>query len=224
MNRLYQLKQTLSHNLQVLREDEEICLVNYNSMDGLDEWIKDNFVEYIENKKLIYFYTIQPKSFHASKSKNLAHRLGNGEWLFNLDTDNFISHTSRKKLKNPKNDYYLWEMRPMRSDTTGRICLRKEHFYKIGGYDETFYPIGYQDMDLIKMLELNSIKCVRNKCNRNCFPIKNSREETIKYTNCELNWKEQCEANTEKSKNKKSNNFTFEKFTGLLNFSKLIEI
>src|SRR5262249_54288195 len=95
MNRLWQLKQTLPINLHVLRDTPHfISLCNYNSNDGLDEYLRESFRQQIEDGILVYFHTKEPERFHASIAKNTAHRLGcihNAQFLFNLDADNFIS-------------------------------------------------------------------------------------------------------------------------------------
>jgi hypothetical protein len=71
MNRLEDLKITLPYNLNLLKNDEELCIVNYNSQDGMHQWIMKNFTKEINQGKINYFYTQDPKTFHSPKAKNI---------------------------------------------------------------------------------------------------------------------------------------------------------
>ena len=55
MNRLHHLKMTLQKNISDNRDysNLEFIILDYNSSDGLGEYIRDNFNEEILNKKLI---------------------------------------------------------------------------------------------------------------------------------------------------------------------------
>jgi glycosyltransferase involved in cell wall biosynthesis len=153
MNRLHQLRQTLAENLEAVRQDgnAEIVLVNYNSQDGLDEWVRD-FASQIEAGLLRYGHETTAAHFHACKAKNLAHLLATGDYVINLDGDNFIDATiaplREEWTKQPDAVIWLWSGRYY-DGTYGRIGLPKDVFIRIGGYDETFLPMGIQDRDLI---------------------------------------------------------------------------
>lgn len=152
MGRLWQLKKTLPYNLERLKDDEEICLANFNSQDGLDEWIHGNYIQEIKAGRLRYFYTKEPKHFHMSKAKNLSHRLSTGQFVFNLDVDNFISETTRERLKPLEG-----EPGCLREGTdggyAGRIGINRDLFFSIGGYDESLLPMGYEDHDLWRRVQ-----------------------------------------------------------------------
>jgi len=153
-NRLWQLKQTLQHNLDNLPDEFEITLVDYRSPDGLSEWVWDNFKTYIEHHKLNFFEVKNDISWNVSKAKNLAHRISNGQYLFNLDADNFISAEDIALiLKSHRLNFPLHQWSGVWSDGSyGRIGLPKALFYKLGGYDESMMPMGGQDTDLIERM------------------------------------------------------------------------
>jgi hypothetical protein len=155
MNRLFHLKNTIEANIEsnVDYGNVEFVLVNYNSKDGMHEWVKKHLMHHIESGILNYYYTKDPEYFHMSKAKNLAHRLAKNEIVCNLDGDNFTGkdfayyinylfnqHGSENIFHFKKDPYWGCE---------GRIVLTKDNFYNLGGYDESFHPAGHQDHDLI---------------------------------------------------------------------------
>ncbi len=155
MNRLYHLRHTLKENIEGNSDynSMEFVLVNYNSGDGLNEWVKANLLEYIDKGLLNYYYTTIPKFFHASKAKNLAHKLAKNEIVCNLDGDNYTGKDYAFYIN------YLFNLHGMGNvfhfrkapywGTEGRIVMSKKNFHRLGGYDESFYPTGHQDHDLI---------------------------------------------------------------------------
>src|SRR5690606_26363819 len=62
MNRLDHLKKTLLLNLEDTRGDRnvEFVLLDYNSGDGMGEWVKQNLKKEMQFGRLIYFRTEEP--------------------------------------------------------------------------------------------------------------------------------------------------------------------
>jgi hypothetical protein len=92
MGRLEFLKKTLRYNLNIISQHNncELVLLDYNSNDGLGDWVRDNFKNELANSLLVYYRTSEPRYFHMSHAKNLSHRLGEGKILCNLDADNYL--------------------------------------------------------------------------------------------------------------------------------------
>lgn len=161
MGRTSHLKKTYIRNIldNIDYPDIEFILVNYNSADDMDEWVKEHLSDYIEKGVVIYYKTSDPETFHMSKAKNLSHRLASGPIMVNLDADNFIGkdnayfinyyykkHGMKSILRFSKGDFRYF-------DTCGRIALSKESFIELGGYREDLLPYGEEDLDLIKRAE-----------------------------------------------------------------------
>jgi hypothetical protein len=74
MNRLHQLKQTLMQNIADNADYEqlEFVVLDYNSKDGMEEWVKQNLAGQIKTGRVVYYKTIEPESWSPSHSKNLA--------------------------------------------------------------------------------------------------------------------------------------------------------
>ena len=91
MNRLKDLKLTLPKNMADNADypNLEFVVLDYNSTDGLGEWIKTEMMEYIKSGRLTYARISEPKYFYMAHSRNLAFKIASGEIVNNLDADNF---------------------------------------------------------------------------------------------------------------------------------------
>lgn len=148
--RTFHLKQTLPQNLKVVRQFSEVELIvlNYNSPDDLDEWIRMTFKNDF-GYALQYFVCAVPLYFHMTHAKNVAHRLGSGDVLFNLDADNFIcTDLVTSLLTMFRDDAKFYVRGYYRGGGAGRIGMRREDFYSIGGYNEELIGWGIDDREL----------------------------------------------------------------------------
>lgn len=100
----------------------------------------------IDSGRLIYARTNEPKNFHHSHAKNMAHRLAKGDVICNLDSDNFTGAGFAAALKvffeKDLNRIFspsvklMHAVDPTTSGFFGRIALSRENFVRLGGYDE----------------------------------------------------------------------------------------
>ena len=163
MNRLYHLKETLIKNIEdnISYEKLEFILLDYNSTDGLEDWVKSNMKDYIEKDILKYYKTSEPNSFHRSHSRNVAMKLGSGDIICNLDADNFLGKDFAFYVNfnfSFNEDIFLTS--GIKNGSYGKVCVKKEHFIKIRGYDERMSGWGYEDDDLYFRINLLGIKQV----------------------------------------------------------------
>ncbi|RDV16697.1 glycosyltransferase family 2 protein [Pontibacter diazotrophicus] len=155
MNRLFHLRHTLEKNIQNNRSypNIEFVLIDYNSQDGLEDYVKENWSHYIEQGVLNYYKTFQPQTFHASKAKNLSHALAKGDIVCNVDGDNFTGKDLAyyiNYLYNQHGENNIFQFhKPPFWGTVGRLTFFKEAFMRLGGYDEDLLPIGHEDLDLV---------------------------------------------------------------------------
>jgi len=158
-NRLWQLEKTLSKNIVKIDDKHEIVLVDYGSTDGLNEWIRNNFKSYLENKRLVFFEVKNEVRWNVARAKNLAHRLASGKYLFNLDADNFVTTADTDEIqKAAVLDQPCWQWSGTWGDgSAGRIGAPRDLFMRVGGYDETLPPMGGQDIDLLN--RMLALKC-----------------------------------------------------------------
>ncbi len=167
MNRVQHLQQTLPINI-LSNQDYENCefvVLDYNSSDKVEEYIKEELYDYIQNKKLVYYKTIEPSYFKRSHSRNLAFKLAKGDLVCNLDADNYTGQgfaTYLNSIFNIHKDFFLTGMMFNNSefskDVLGRVCLTKNKFNELKGYDERMEGYGFEDIDLYSRLELAGLK------------------------------------------------------------------
>jgi len=194
MNRLDQIALTLLTNLKNNNnKNVEFILVDFNSSDGLKEYILENndFKKYLDTKQLKYYFTNKLKYWHASIAKNTAHNFATGKIVVNLDCDNYIGENGGNFIidifkENNYNIIFSQSKNIYGSGTFGRISLLKVHFINLGGYDESFYPMGYQDTDLINRAIKYNLKLIH--IDKNNKAIKNTKQESIKNCNTNISY------------------------------------
>jgi hypothetical protein len=187
--RLWQLALTLFDNLDHLRDDEEIVLLDYGSPDGLSRFVEssERCRHAINRGQLTYAYTPADRH-HCSLAKNLAHRLGRGDLLVNVDADNNI-----QGMREVIDEYFansidevILHMDDGTAGAFGRICIPRYWFYTLGGYDESFAPSAYQDRDLLKRASASGLRYIWSPAAAP-VPIPNTMHEKISHTGQE-NW------------------------------------
>ena len=163
--RLHQLEQTMPQNLEWNRSypNLEFVLLDYNSQDGLEEWVKQHMQQHIASGRLKYFKFPTPEYYSFSHAKNLAMRLAEGEIICNLDADNFTADRFAFYLAEQLEhvDFLVGcstDNGTFDSDgdqgVTGRFAIRKSLFNHMGGYDERMDSWGFEDHDLFHRLQL----------------------------------------------------------------------
>jgi glycosyltransferase involved in cell wall biosynthesis len=167
MNRLHHLEKTLSANLLDNQDylNLEFILLDYNSSDELEHWIKNNMQEHLKSGRLVYYKTCTPMHFNRSHSRNLAYKLASGDLICNIDADNytgkgFAAYINEEFKRN--DNIFLTTLssvgaRGHKQDVLGRMCVKKSDFYKIGGYDERMVYYGFEDYDFANRLEFNNV-------------------------------------------------------------------
>jgi hypothetical protein len=158
-SRRWQLERTLALNLEKLRGTGSFLAVcDFGSDDDVAGFVQ-GFADDVRAGTLLFFRTSEPAGFHASKAKNLAHRLAllrEPDVLFNLDCDNYLALGTLGLVQTTLaqtvtgHEACLHEWTTAYGDgTCGRIGLRAATWVALGGYDECFGPTAFQDLDLL---------------------------------------------------------------------------
>lgn len=214
-NRMWQIEQTLPLNLKdnyANRKNVEFILVNFASEDGLDEWVRDNFREELRSGYLKYYYTDKMGPWHMSVAKNTAHMLATKEVVVNLDCDNFTGPdggrlVGKKMVRKgvERTVLHLWSGDG--NGSHGRIALSKANFLKVGGYDESFEPFSYDDVDLYMRCAKMGLRLIRVNTRKYTNAIPNRTGEGV--LTASQKWEEMDERNREISnRNIAERNFT----------------
>jgi hypothetical protein len=162
MNRIHHIKKTLPKNIKDNShyKNIEFVVLDYNSQDGLEQWIKKEMRDYIDSGILIYAKTDTPTVFDRSHSRNQMFRIATGDIICNIDADNYtgknfasyVNDTFNKEdsiilVADTKGKHYNLK------DAFGRFCVKREDFLKIKGYDESMKSYGYEDIDLYNRIK-----------------------------------------------------------------------
>lgn len=173
MNRLHQLKQTLLQNIQDNEDyaELEFIVLDYNSEDGMEEWAKTSLAEYISIGRVIYYKTNDPKSWSPSHSKNLAFKLATGDIVCSIWADyytgvgfaTYVNDTYQQDdniVLTPIDFYKTKKNYSPPGDVLGKVCVKKNDFLKIEGFNERMDRHGFEDYDFINRLEMIGVKRV----------------------------------------------------------------
>lgn len=158
MNRLEHIKETYLFNIDTAMQSGlkfEFVLLDWSSTDGLQDWIKSNLSQYI-NDGIVKIISIEGKNvFDRSKTLNILGKSCQGELICNLDADNYLCldflFSIKKVFDENLNSIIHCRGRPKRGwrGIFGRIVYRKDYFLKIRGYDELMTGYGEEDMDFL---------------------------------------------------------------------------
>lgn len=151
MNRAEDVKQTLLQNIadNIGYGKVEFVLLNYNSTDGLDRWVKDEAANYIDNGILNYYRTYEPKFYSMTHSRNVAFKLAQGDIVNNVDSDHFTNPGFAERINLLANQGVKKPMFIKSSQKNrGRIGFFKKQFMWLGGYNEYIRGYGFDDEDL----------------------------------------------------------------------------
>lgn len=158
MNRLDNLKQTMPLNIKdnINYSNIEFVLLDYNSKDGLEDWVKNNLMEYIERGVLNYYRTTEPKYFSMAHSRNIAFLASSGleseTVINNIDADAFAKKGFAEFINKIANEFPEKVIfAKSRQLLRGRMGLFKKDFKEMGGYNEEpgFDFYGHDDADLL---------------------------------------------------------------------------
>lgn len=181
--RLWQLKQTLPHNVKFTKVNEiEICVVAYND-HSIKGYLEKNFQEYLDDGRIVLsevndsYIPLDGSSFACGYVKRFSHQMAKGKVIFNLDADNFIDETLVLCLSRlRKNQLLITDPREMKEDgRSGRIGMHKVLYDKIGGYRDMGRS---DDIDLCRRASVLGVNFIYNVCD--ITPIPNDQKDATK--------------------------------------------
>jgi hypothetical protein len=168
MGRAHHLRQTLPRNLADCvdwsrPQAVEFVVLDYSSPDGLAEWITTDrrLRPYLDAGILRFARSDGHTHFRHSHAKNMVHSLAGGDFICNLDADNFTGRGFADFLRSvfcrrpnavvATNRFDRRLNAEAYKGSMGRIALSAENFAMLGGYDESARFRGWsgEDTDLL---------------------------------------------------------------------------
>ena len=206
-NRLHQIQQTLRQNLEdnkIHQKYIEFVLVDFGSTDGLHKWVLSDFQEELDFGYLRYYYTDELPYWHASIAKNTTHWCARNKILVNLDCDNFTGYLGGKfvieQFYRHRMDVVFHQFSGHSLDGSfGRIAVLRKYFHRIGGYNESFEPMSFQDEDLIVRLKHLGLSYIVRTDSTYNNAIVNTKEEGLVNTGSSKDYKSMFLYNREMS-------------------------
>lgn len=130
---------------QTFKEKIEIILINDGSTDNSDELIKE-YIEKSNSKDIIKYYTKENEGI--AKTRNFGIDKANGEYIFFVDSDDYIDKETIKKLKPYiDEDIDMIKFKLQRIDKNNNILEKVDGpiFTKISG-EEAFNKLYSEDV------------------------------------------------------------------------------
>jgi glycosyltransferase involved in cell wall biosynthesis len=217
-NRFHQFKEVFYENIaSIQNQNIEWIIVDVNSTDGIDSFMSKNI-----SNNIHYYQVITNIEYSIPIAKNFAVRLSRGDYVFNLDADNFISNAISSIVLNKYAPIYC---NKYLKGVYGRIGCDKKIFVETSGYDESFYPAGYHEADFIERCKLIGYNFIDVNCHK--YPLQNSKEDTVQNFDNDVSWKDMNLLNKKKSEENLVNkivrpNTEFTKCSFLYNFQKQV--
>jgi hypothetical protein len=151
MNRAHDLKTTLPQNIQANCDypNLEFVVLNYNSTDDLDSWMRNQMMRHIDSGIINYYHTIEPAFYESGHSKNIAVQVARGDVVTNVDADNYTGvgfASTLNRLAELQAERAVFA--PLKS-LQGRLGFYKREFMELGGYDESLVGYGFDDFNLL---------------------------------------------------------------------------
>lgn len=136
----------------------EIIVVNYNSPDGLSEWLTQTYANQLLSGRLIEIIVPKVCYFDHPHSRNVGLRAARGEWIFFVDADCkpapiLVSHLL-SRISNLPNVFAT--IGTPAFGAVGSLFARRQDLIDVGGYMEDLSGWGYEDGDLRDRLFLNN--------------------------------------------------------------------
>lgn len=186
MNRLHNVKESIPQNIKdnIYYPNVEFVILDYNSEDGLDKWVKENLSDYIKDDIVNYYRTEEPRYYDHSHSRNVAFKLAQGDIVNNIDADvltksGFANHINRLAHEQPRKAIFLKSRQLIR----GRLGFWKDEFISLGGYDERLIQYGHEDPDIMYRAMALGFKLMTYKSEFHQHIPKHKKHEGGNYKN-----------------------------------------
>lgn len=145
------VKETYEKNIidNIGYKNIEFVLLNYNSKDDLDDYVKTHLMKYIDKGILNYYKTTEPEFYSMTHSRNISFKVATGDIVNNVDVDHFINQGFAKYINILANQRDRLIFVKSNQKNRGRIGMFKKDFMWLGGYDEEIKGYGNDDHDLV---------------------------------------------------------------------------
>jgi hypothetical protein len=166
MGRLHHLRETMPRNWYDAMHDAEAAkskqdltfefvLVNYNSPDGMDKWVEQEYGGSngpIAGGYVVHVHEQSATEYSMTRSRNIGFKVATGDVVVQVDCDNFIKKGFVARCAEiARTTVGPVVMFRANHRLRGRLGFRRQEFIDLlGGYDERFTGYGHDDRDLFE--------------------------------------------------------------------------
>lgn len=155
MNKLEEAKWSVPKNIEDNSDypNFELVLLDYNSTDGLEDWVKSEMMEFIERGILVYYKMEGPTYFWAQHARNVTMKAASGKIVNLVDLNKctnkgFASYINRVANQFPYKPI-IFTIGGKNPRLRGRLGFFKHDFIRLGGYNEQFLGYSWDDRELM---------------------------------------------------------------------------
>jgi hypothetical protein len=156
MNRLEDIQSTLPFNLwdnQAFSSSVEFIVVVFDRDERAADWLNRNFEDEIASDYLRVERSLALPQWHFGRAKNEFRKHMRGSMYSSLDGDNYVTAAETRiildMVENHPNGFVFHQFLGKWGDgSCGRVSMPSS-LYKAIGYDESFLPTQFDDIDLI---------------------------------------------------------------------------
>jgi hypothetical protein len=139
----------------------EFIVICFDDNNEVSDWIHNNFESELNSGYLQFYQHDDMKNWHFGKAKNAFKKYINGKIYSSLDGDNFTGYRAGKFIFETFKDFnYQCVFHQFQGDygdgTCGRISLNRDD-YLTWGYDNTFLPRQWDELDALLSVLANNI-------------------------------------------------------------------
>lgn len=182
MGRLHHLSVTLPKNIaDNVYPNVEFVILNYNSPDKLDEWMKQ-YTSLMNVGKILYLKENTVKYYSMTHSRNIAFKAATGDIVCNVDADNYTGDfaTELNRIANEMGKKTLFSKG--KRLLHGRLGFFKDDFINIlGGYDEDIIGYGHDDRDIFDRAMALGFRIGRFEGNVYVNRLNHARAERVRH-------------------------------------------
>ena len=210
------LKKSLIYN-NIYKKYIEFVICDFSRNNDLYEWIIKNCSEELKIGYLKYFRKDNLVRWHGSIAKNITVSNASKDIIIIVDNGVLIDLKSTIQVMKSffENNRTVVHIQSAQEITYyGYLAVPKEYFTLVGGFDESFEPVGYQEADLLERLNrlgLNINSYQQKDIDNYSFKL---TLNTFGYTSVEYN--RMLMSNYKKSRNKILNGFIISKINNNL--------
>lgn len=135
----------------IRQKESEIILVDYSCEDFCGDWVSKN------HPSVVVVKVLGEDKFSLSRARNIGAASAKGNIFVFVDADHITNTGLSSHIYEmmERADWSSSGSSPREADICGFLCVKKDVFNNIGGYDEVFKGWGGEDIDIMVRIRMS---------------------------------------------------------------------